>query len=165
MSLDYQCGDPSALTSYLYDECEPAERRAIEAHLAICTTCAEEVQALRATRARLASWAPPTAALGFRIVASAEKPASERDPAPVLTSPRWWQRPLPAWAQAAAAATSAARSARAQGRARTPVSRRTRQSGIPAPRLGAPTTRAVPASRATPAPPPHMSCRWRDELR
>ena len=103
MSLDYQCGDPSALTSYLYDECEPAERCAIEAHLAICTTCAEEVEALRATRARLASWAPPTGALGFRIVASSPKPASEPDPAPVLTSPRWWQRPLPAWAQAAAA--------------------------------------------------------------
>src|SRR5437667_367868 len=101
MSLDYQCGDPSALAGYLYDECEPDERRAIEAHLAVCATCAEEVQALRATRAQLACWAPPNGALGFQVVASSRTPAPE--PAPVLTSPRWWHRPLPAWAQAAAA--------------------------------------------------------------
>jgi len=101
MNLDYQCGDPSALAGYLYDECEPDERRAIEAHLAICATCADEVQALRATRARLASWAPPDRVLGFQVVASSRTPAPE--PAPVLTSPRWWHRPLPAWAQAAAA--------------------------------------------------------------
>src|SRR3989442_12215045 len=103
MSLDYQCGDPSALTSYLYDECEPAERCAIEAHLAICTTCAEEVEALRATRARLASWAPPTGARGFRIGASPPKPGAEPGPGPGLTSPRWGQRPRPPWAQAAPA--------------------------------------------------------------
>jgi len=101
MSLDYQCGDPSALAGYLYDECEPDERRAIEAHLAVCATCAEEVQALRATRAQLACWAPPNGALGFQVVASSRTPTPE--PAPVLTSPRWWHRPLPAWAQAAAA--------------------------------------------------------------
>ena len=101
MSFDYQCGDPSALAGYLYDECEPDQRRAIEAHLAICATCADEVQALRATRARLASWAPPDRVLGFQVVASSRTPTPE--PAPVLTSPRWWHRPLPAWAQAAAA--------------------------------------------------------------
>jgi anti-sigma factor RsiW len=101
MSLDYPCGDPAALATYLYDECEPAERRAIEAHLAICASCSDEIEALRATRAQLASWAPPDRALGFQIVGSPRTPASE--PARVVTSVRWWQRPLPAWAQAAAA--------------------------------------------------------------
>src|SRR5688572_15468537 len=99
MSLDYPCGDPAALAAFLYDECEPAERRAIEAHLAICASCSDEIEALRATRIQLASWAPPDRAPGFQIVGSPQTPA----PARVLTSPRWWQQPLPAWAQAAAA--------------------------------------------------------------
>lgn len=103
MSLDYPCGDPAALAAYLYDECEPAERRAIEAHLAICASCAGEMHALRATRAQLASWAPPNGSPGFQIVASPRTPAPEPPSARVLTSPRWWHRPVSAWAQAAAA--------------------------------------------------------------
>jgi hypothetical protein len=47
----------------------------------------------------LASWAPPDAELGFRIVSD---PPGEPT-ATVLRPARWWQRPLPAWAQAAAA--------------------------------------------------------------
>ena len=39
------------LVSYLYDECDPSERRAIEAHLGNCAACAAEVGALGATRA------------------------------------------------------------------------------------------------------------------
>jgi hypothetical protein len=95
------------LITYLYDECEPAERDAITAHLAQCASCAEEVEALRATRGALAAWVPPDAALGFQIA-----PGEAPQPASVLPfaarearrEQSWWRRPLPAWAQVAAAA-------------------------------------------------------------
>ena len=89
MNVEFTCGDPAGLAGYLYDECEKGERAAIEAHLAICASCASELSALGATRTALASWTPPEATLGFRIADARE--------------PRWWARPLPAWAQAAAA--------------------------------------------------------------
>lgn len=102
MSVDFVCGSEqahAALAAYLYGECDIAERAAVEAHLAICDACASELASLGATRSALASWAPPEMELGFRIV-------SERDVQPaatVLRPARWWQQPLPAWAQAAAA--------------------------------------------------------------
>lgn len=91
----YTCGDPAALAGYLYDDCDAAERQAIETHLAVCAACAAEVAALADTRAHLASWTPPDVQLGFRVV-----PAST---ATVLTPARWWRQPMPAWAQAVAA--------------------------------------------------------------
>ena len=94
------CGNETALIATLYDECEPAEREAIEAHIARCASCADEFASLRLTRTRLAAWTPPDAALGFRIT---RDDAVASAPAPVLTSPRWSSRPLPAWLQAAAA--------------------------------------------------------------
>jgi hypothetical protein len=83
--------------SYLYDECAPNERRAISTHVAICRECAEELTSLGATREHLATWIPPEAQLGFRIVS--DSPSSN-----VLRPSRWWQKPMPAWAQAAAVA-------------------------------------------------------------
>ena len=99
MTETFTCGDHGALMSYLYDECSLAERRVISAHVAICSACAEELTALGATREQLATWTPPDAQLGFRIVS--EVPRSN-----VLRplNARWWQKPMPAWAQAAAAA-------------------------------------------------------------
>jgi len=97
MSETFTCGDHGALVSYLYDECAPNERRAISAHLAICRACATELTSLGATREQLAMWTPPEAQLGFKIVPDA--PASS-----VLRPSRWWQKPMPAWAQVAAAA-------------------------------------------------------------
>ena len=97
MSQTFTCGDNGALVSYLYDECEPHERLAISAHVAVCCGCAEELTSLGATRELLATWSPPAAQLGFRVVADA--PRSN-----VLRPSRWWQQPMPAWAQAAAAA-------------------------------------------------------------
>jgi hypothetical protein len=99
MSETFTCGDHGALMSYLYDECPPGERRAISAHVVICSACAEELTALGATREQLAMWTPPDAQLGFRIVADAPRSRVLRP----LTS-QWWQKPMPAWAQAAAAA-------------------------------------------------------------
>jgi hypothetical protein len=97
MSETFTCGDHGALVSYLYHECAPNERRAISAHVAICRECAEELTSLGATREQLATWTPPEAQLGFRIVS--DSPSSN-----VLRPSRWWQKPMPAWAQAAAAA-------------------------------------------------------------
>ena len=97
MTESFVCGDHGALVSYLYDECAPGERRTIGAHVAICSLCAEELATLGATREQLAAWTPPDAQLGFRIVSDAAA-------AKVLRPSRWWQQPMPAWAQAAAAA-------------------------------------------------------------
>ena len=89
----FRCLDPDALVTYLYAEADPGERAAVDAHVAICPSCAEELDALRSTRTTLAAWTPPDASLGFQL----NRPR-------VSTSPKWWARPLPAWAQAAAAA-------------------------------------------------------------
>jgi hypothetical protein len=103
MSVEFTCGDPAGLAGYLYDECDAAERAAIEAHLATCARCASEVAGLGATRTALAEWAPPYAALGFRITSTAAEEQAREGAARVLRPARWWQRPLPAWAQVAAA--------------------------------------------------------------
>ena len=97
MTETFQCGDNPALVGYMYGECEPAERRAIDQHLAVCPACAAELEALGATRIQLAAWTPPEAQLGFRMV-------SDAPPSNVVRPPRWWAQPVPAWAQAAAAA-------------------------------------------------------------
>lgn len=91
------CMDPTgewhaALVAYLYDEAEPAERERVEAHLAACPRCADELDELTAVRGTLAAWAPPEPEPGFRIVG---EPEGQR---------HWWQRVVePAWGLAAAA--------------------------------------------------------------
>jgi hypothetical protein len=93
------CGNHESLVTYLYDECEPAERQSMAAHVAVCASCAEELQALRDARVHLAAWSPPALPLGFQIT------RTENDqPSKVLRPATWWRQPLPAWAQAAAAA-------------------------------------------------------------
>jgi anti-sigma factor RsiW len=101
MSDTFQCGDNAALVSYLYDECDPAERAAIDAHIALCAACAAEIAALGSARLHLASWAPADADLGFQIVRP-QTPAPR--PQNVVKGPwAWFRQPLPAWAQAVAA--------------------------------------------------------------
>jgi hypothetical protein len=95
-------GNHELLISYVYDECDPQERERIEAHLAECAPCAAEIDALGGTRRELAAWAPPDVALGFQITRPAAAPPANS--ATVLRPGRWWSRPMPAWAQAAAAA-------------------------------------------------------------
>jgi hypothetical protein len=92
------CVDHEALVTYLYDECEPAERHSIAAHVALCASCAEEVQALSDTRTHLASWSPPALPLGFQMTR-----VESDQPAKVLRPAAWYRQPLPAWAQVAAA--------------------------------------------------------------
>jgi len=104
------CATPEALITYVYDECEPAERTSITSHVAMCPLCAEEVRALSDTRAHMASWSPPALPLGFQITRTgSDQSAKVLDfGAAVAPEPRsgeggWWRRPLPAWAQMAAA--------------------------------------------------------------
>ena len=66
--LDQGCRQEEALIDYLYDECEPAERDRLEAHLATCHRCARELESLRFVRGTLAEWTPPEPPLGFRVV-------------------------------------------------------------------------------------------------
>jgi hypothetical protein len=92
----FQCADGAALVAYLYDECEPRTRDAIAAHVSTCPACAAEIEALGATRRMFPAWSPPEAPLGFQVRGTEAS-------ANVLRPARWWQRPLPAWAQAVAA--------------------------------------------------------------
>lgn len=103
MNQIFQCGDNPALVGYLYDECEPAERVAIAAHVAICAACTAELAALGATRVQLKAWAPPETDLGFAVVRNQAPGPRPQAPTNVLRPGVWFARPLPAWAQVAAA--------------------------------------------------------------
>jgi hypothetical protein len=85
------CAEREALVGYLYHENDELEKRRVERHLEICTSCAVELRELRATQEQLSSWNPPAVPLGFRVT-------SDKAPSPVWKA---WQ--LPAWLQAAAA--------------------------------------------------------------
>jgi anti-sigma factor RsiW len=84
------CHDRERLIGYLYDECDPAERASIEAHLAGCAECREETGALRSVRHDLLAWDVP------------EQGSVWRPFAPVRVKPSW--RDVPSWVIAAAAA-------------------------------------------------------------
>ena len=101
MTQMFQCGDNEALVAYVYGECEADERRAIDAHLVACAKCADEVEALGATREQLTAWTPPDARLDFQIVSA--RAAEPKPPGRVLRPAAWFARPLSAWAQMAAA--------------------------------------------------------------
>jgi anti-sigma factor RsiW len=113
MNQTFQCGENTALVSYLYDECEPAERLAIEAHVTVCAACTAELAALRSARLHLAAWTTPEAELSFQIVrpqASILGVGATHAPPPLQPGAlgsgagAWWNRAFPVWAQAAAAA-------------------------------------------------------------
>lgn len=100
MNREFDCSDKDTLVAYVYGECEASERLQVDAHLAGCQSCAAEVAGLGGVRQALAEWTPPAVAGSFRIVREEEQTAA---PATVLRPARWWQRPAPAWARAAAA--------------------------------------------------------------
>jgi anti-sigma factor RsiW len=105
MRQTFQCGDNPALVGYLYDECEPDERAAIAAHVAICAACTAELAALDSTRVQLKAWTPPEADLGFTIVraGASTSPESRGLRSGAFAWSSQFVRPLPAWAQVAAA--------------------------------------------------------------
>ena len=84
------CDEREPLLTYLYDESDPAERRRVEAHLATCETCRDELAGLRRVREDLLAWDVPDHG-------SVWKPFT-----PVR--PSWSWRDVPAWTLAAAAA-------------------------------------------------------------
>ena len=86
------CDSKELLVSFLYDELDPAAKRAFDIHLATCAECRDELAELRTTRGQIAAWAPPEPDFGFRIVRGAAAPP----PAPRF-------RITPAWGLAAAA--------------------------------------------------------------
>lgn len=83
------CDDRERLIGYVYEECDPAERRVIDAHVASCETCRVEIDGLRAVRADLLAWDVP------------EHESVWRPFAQPRVVPSW--RDIPAWALAAAA--------------------------------------------------------------
>jgi anti-sigma factor RsiW len=113
---DFQCGDSAGLIAYAYGECEPAEHASVAAHAAQCPACAGELEAIADTRRLMAGWAPPEVSLGVRVTSETIRPAwltagaagEPGDPSRLRAReaprPGWWRQPLPAWAQAAAAA-------------------------------------------------------------
>lgn len=83
------CNEREKLIGYLYDEVDANERRSVEAHLATCETCREELSGFRSVRQDLLAW---------------DVPAHESVWKPFVTSrpqPVWRQTPV--WAMAAAA--------------------------------------------------------------
>lgn len=85
------CENKELLVAFLYGEIDSADRRTFERHLTACAECRDELAELGDTRAKIASWTPPDADLGFQIVRKSEKPL------------RGWFRFSPTWGLAAAA--------------------------------------------------------------
>lgn len=83
------CDDRETLIAYLYDEATAAERRQVDAHLATCADCREELRSLRGVRQDLLAWDVPAHESVWKPFAA---------PQPVV----WW-RQVPAWGLAAAA--------------------------------------------------------------
>lgn len=83
------CENRERLIGYVYDECDPAERAAIEEHLESCHTCRREIRDLKSVRQDLLAWDVPASDPIWRPMAPARNESS-------------W-RAVPAWALAAAA--------------------------------------------------------------
>ena len=83
------CNERETLIGYLYDEVDANERRSVEAHLATCETCREELSGFRNVRQDLLAWDVPAHESVWKPFVTAR------------TQPVWWQ--MPAWSLAAAA--------------------------------------------------------------
>jgi anti-sigma factor RsiW len=83
------CDDREKLIAYLYDEADASERRQVDAHLAGCAECRDELRSLRGVRQDLLAWdVPPHESVWKPFVT------------PVVTP---WYRQVPVWGLAAAA--------------------------------------------------------------
>ena len=91
------------LVAYLYDDIEPIERVAFEAHLPGCLPCRTELEALSDVRDDLAAWATPEvlAGVGGTAPRAALRIVNPEQP-PVKTGWRTFAE-APVWLQAAAA--------------------------------------------------------------
>ena len=98
--MSFNCSDKDTLIAYIYRECDAETREAVDAHLAACPACTDEVAGFGMVRESLSQWAPPDRVGGFRLVRDEDEAAA---PARVLRPARWWQAPLPTLAKVAAA--------------------------------------------------------------
>jgi anti-sigma factor RsiW len=98
--MNFSCTDKDTLIAYVYGECDEALRGAVEAHLATCAACADEVGGFGRVRTALSEWTPPARVGSLRLVRDEEVAAPA--PARVLRPARWWQAPVPALARVAA---------------------------------------------------------------
>lgn len=92
MSIPFTCTEKERLVAVLYDEGDPDERAAVEAHIASCPACADDLAGFHDLRRDLRAWEPPDADLRFRVVRNHTEPGGGL-----------WDR-FPAWMPAAAAA-------------------------------------------------------------
>jgi anti-sigma factor RsiW len=83
------CDERERLIGFVYDECDPAERREIARHLEECGTCRTEISGLRSVRQDLLAWEVEGGPAVWRPFV-----------APVVQP---WYKQVPAWAMAAAA--------------------------------------------------------------
>jgi hypothetical protein len=84
------CDERERLIGYVYDECDRAERREIEAHVSGCADCREEIGGLRSVRQDLLAWDVPPHGSVWQPFVRPRIVGSWRD--------------VPSWALAAAAA-------------------------------------------------------------
>lgn len=91
----YQGKRDEALIAHLYDEGDPAERAAFDAHLDACRACRAELAGLEGVQQQLGHWTPPEPARGLTF----EAPPRTARHAGFLTT----LADIPAWAQAGAA--------------------------------------------------------------
>lgn len=68
-----QSVEHEALVGYIYDELPAEERARLDAHLAMCANCREELDELQGVRAHLADWSVPATELGFAVVGASER--------------------------------------------------------------------------------------------
>jgi hypothetical protein len=83
------CDERERLIGYVYEECDPDERRTIEAHLESCHVCRNEIGGLRGVRHQLLAWEVPEQAPVWR-------------PVPPAAAASVWNA-VPAWAMTLAA--------------------------------------------------------------
>jgi anti-sigma factor RsiW len=106
----YTADRDETLTAYLYDDIEPAQRAAFEAHIATCERCRNELADLKRVRARLAEWTAPgiqhPAAPVVPVVTNAMAEAAREPSSSAASRGRAVfsaLRDIPAWVQVAAA--------------------------------------------------------------
>src|SRR5262245_51987307 len=90
--MPVMCDERERLLDYLYEACDPDDRRGFEAHLDTCEECRDELSGMRAVRQDLLAWDVPEHG-------SVWKPF-----VPTQATP-WW-RGVPVWALAAAASVT-----------------------------------------------------------
>ena len=82
MTEPMTCQSKDLLVAYLYDECTPDERLAVEAHLADCADCHAEVDDLTEVRTSLTAWDAPSLPVHVRVVTEMPR---------IRQAATWWQ--------------------------------------------------------------------------